>query len=251
MQRSYVRQILRRKYTCVYSNVDIKTKWRKIELFLPTPCQLLAFFLLCRWLAFREFVCGYTRWCPLLKLYISCNPHSQSIFLPRVSIPCLEPIGADRGGISFLRKAEYNPWQQGPEPWDQAIHCMLLTKQIQCNKLQYLSHVQAYFARKCFGELPIHLHQFHLVAKSGRGWKTMMPDIKIPSNFALVLSRHHELLLWTCWNVWERELGFKKPPKIHLLQYTRPMRRILLRAATAPKSPHGKMQGHWLCRRSC
>ena len=107
-----------------------KQKEEKIEIFIGTPCQVSAYFLLlCQGQAFREFVGGYTRWCPLLKLYISCNPHSQSIFLPRVSIPCLEPIGADRGGI-FLWNAEYIPRQEVHETQDQAMHCRLLINQI-------------------------------------------------------------------------------------------------------------------------
>ncbi len=164
---------------------------------MPTPYQLLAFFLLCRWLAFCEFV-KFCLWCPLFKLCISFNPHSRLIFLPCVSILCLEPICPDRGRSSF-QKAEYNPWQQAPEPLDQAMHCMLLIKQIKsllpCDALQYLSHIQAYFARKCFRELVINLHQFHLVAKSGQGCKTMMPDTAILSTFALVQSRRLELLI--------------------------------------------------------
>ena len=79
------------------------------------------------------------------------------------------------------------------EPLDQAMHCMRLIKQTQCNELQYWTHGQAYFARKYFGELVVHLHQFHLVAESGRGSKTMMPDIEIPYPFTLVLRRCLEL----------------------------------------------------------
>ena len=69
-------------------------------------------------------------WCPLLNLYISCNQHYRTIFLPRVTILRLKPIGPDRTGL-FLWNAEYNPRQEVYETQGQAMHCMLLINQIQ------------------------------------------------------------------------------------------------------------------------
>ena len=54
-----------------------KQKEEEIEIFIGTPCQVSAYFLLlCQGQAFRKFVGGYTRWCPLLKRYIACNHNS-------------------------------------------------------------------------------------------------------------------------------------------------------------------------------